>query len=72
LVVVGGDDDVEPLEVGRHWEEARPMAERCALSLLPLREAEGEMPPTLEWEGKRYHAPCAQAWKHLVEKSAPP
>ena len=72
LVVVGGDDDVEPLEVGRHWEEARPMAERCALSLLPLREAEGEMPPTLEWEGKRYHAPCAQAWKHLVEKSALP
>ena len=70
--MVGGDDDVEPLGVGRHWEEARPMAERCALSLLPLREAEGEMPPTLEWEGKRYHAPCAQAWKHLVEKSAPP
>ena len=41
----------------------------ASLSLLPLREAEGEMPPTLEWE-RRYHAPCARAWKHLVEKSA--
>ena len=43
---------------------------RCFLNVFA--QFLGEMPPTLEWEGKRYHAPCAQAWKHLVEKSAPP
>lgn len=49
-----------------------PMAQRCALSLLPLQGKEfPELPATVEWEGKRFHAPYANLWAHCVSKSPP-
>ena len=47
-------------EVAEYWAAAVPLSERCALSLLPLRsDAQAGLPPTVEWQGEKMHAPCA-------------
>jgi len=56
----------------RYWAAAAPIGKRCALSLLPLRDdAFPELPPTVEWSGKKLHAPAANLWAHCV-RDAPP
>ena len=56
------------------WAVPLPLNKRCALSLLPLNDGGGEfaeLPPTVEWEGKRFHAPLANLWAHCVRDAVP-
>ena len=57
-----------------YWRAPLPRGKRCALSLLPLNDGGGEfaeLPPTVEWEGKRFHAPLANLWAHCVRDAVP-
>ena len=29
------------------------------------------LPPTVEWEGRRFHAPLANLWAHCVKDAVP-
>ena len=64
-------EEEEPMEP--YWAAALPIGKRCALSLLPLRSEEAfpHLPPTVEWGGRRMHAPCANLWAHCVRNSPP-
>lgn len=56
------------------WAVPLPLNKRCALSLLPLREAAddgADAPPTVEWDGRKLHAPLANLWAHCVRDVAP-
>ena len=56
----------------RYWSASLPIGKRCYLSLLPLQSNEfGGLPPTVEWEGRRLHAPAANLWAHCVRAEAP-
>ena len=56
----------------RYWQSPKPAGERCALSLLPLQCDEfAELPPTIEWGAKRFHAPCINFWVHNVKPDPP-
>ena len=56
----------------RYWACGLPLNERCALSLLPLgSKTYPELPPSIEWQGRHFHAPCANLWAHAV-RNAPP
>ena len=74
---VGKEAPIEPLEdMAKYWSSLLPMGKRCSLSLLPLQSSSGdaalaELPPTVEWNGKRFHAPCANLWANCV-RNAPP
>ena len=62
--------------MAKYWSSLLPMGKRCSLSLLPLQSSSGdaalaELPPTVEWNGKRFHAPCANLWANCV-RNAPP
>ena len=67
------DDEVAFAEDGlTYWRALVPIDKRCALSLLPLRsEAFPELPPTVEWGGRKLHAPAANTWAHCV-RDVPP
>ena len=64
----------EPLREGgvKYWACTVPMGKRCSLSLLPLKSEDfPELPPTVEWGGKRLHAPSANLWAHCVRNEVP-
>jgi hypothetical protein len=66
------DDEAETEDVERYWEGPWPLQERCALSLAPLRsEVFTELPPSVSWEGQRFHAPCINFWVHNVDRQCP-
>ena len=70
--LAGTDDEIEPLAPARYWQSPKPAGERCALSLLPLQCDEfAELPPTVEWGAKRFHAPCINFWVHNVKPDPP-
>ena len=66
------EDDEEVAAAARYTAAALPAAARCSLSLLPLRGDDfPELPATVTWAGKPYHAPCANLWANKVRASPP-
>ena len=73
LAAVDAEDEPAELpQVGRYLRAPRPMSQRCAISLLPLRcDEHPELPPTVAWEGLSLHAPCANLWANCVRATPP-
>jgi len=66
------NDEGPPEDAERHWEDPRPLHERCALSLAPLQsEVHTGLPASVAWEGQRFHAPCINFWVHNVDRQCP-
>jgi hypothetical protein len=79
------DEEVAFAEDGlTYWGAFVPIGERCALSLLPLKSRSllprqqtsgGSIPelppPTVEWDGRKLHAPAANTWAHCVRDEPP-
>ena len=64
-------DDSDADDNAQYWTAALKLADRCALSLMPLQsEAFPQMPPSVSFDGARMHAPCANLCARL--ESAPP
>ena len=64
-------EDSDADDSAQYWTVALKLADRCALSLMPLQsEAFPQMPPSVTFDGARMHAPCANLSARL--ESAPP
>jgi len=65
LTLSGAEEEIEPIDVQRLVSCPKPLAQRCALSLLPLRSEEfSELPPTALLDGVPFLAPAINFWRH--------
>jgi hypothetical protein len=55
---------VDAARLARSWDHSASLAERCALSLVPLTLPSDDLQTAVEWEGKRFLAPCANFMSH--------